>query len=65
MEKTTRIVGHFKETQILDQSGNPTSLQEGITITLKDSNITLEILIVPTQQKNLYIGHYTITIKEP
>jgi hypothetical protein len=65
MQKTTTLTGHLKETLILDQDGKPLPLTQGIHLTLKDNNLTIEIFFIPTQQKNTYIGHYTITQKEP
>jgi len=65
MQKTTTFTGTLKETLILDQDGKPLPLTQGINLTLKDQNTTIEILFIPTQKKNTYIGRYTITIKEP
>jgi len=61
MEKTTKIIGHFRDIMI----GDKLDLPKGVTLYLKDNNLTIEIIILPITPLKTYAGHYTITIKEP
>jgi len=65
MQKTTKIVGHFKDMQISDTENKPLTLPNPTTIILKDKNLTLELLLYNLPKETTYIGNYTITIKEP
>jgi len=69
VEKTTKIIGHFRDIIIVTTEGDKLDLPKGVTLHLKDNwkpnNLTLEITILPTTNTKTYTGHYTITIKEP
>jgi len=65
VEKTTKIIGHFRDIIIGNTEGDKLDLPEGITLYLKDENLTLEITILPIKNTTTYAGHYTITTKEP
>jgi len=69
MEKTTKITGHFRDIIIVTREGDKLDLPKGVNLHLKDhwkpNNLTLEITILPITNTKLYLGQYTITIKEP
>jgi len=65
MEKTTKIIGHFRDITIGTTEGDKLNLPKGVTLYLKDDNLTIEITILPIANRQTYAGHYTITIKEP
>jgi len=65
MEKTTKIIGHFRDIAIGNTEGDKLDLPEGITLYLKNDNLIIEIAILPIANTKTYAGHYNITIKEP
>lgn len=65
MEKITKLIGHFRDIIIGNREGDKLDLPEGVTLCLKDDNITIEIIILPITNTQTYTGHYNITIKEP
>jgi len=65
MEKTTKIIGHFRDIMIGNTEGDKLNLPKGVTLYLKDDNLTIEITILPIANGQTYTGHYNITFKEP
>jgi len=65
MEKTTKIIGHFRDIMIGNTEGDKLDLPKGVTLYLKDDNLIIEITMLPITNTKTYTGVYTITIKEP
>ena len=64
MQKTTTIIGQFKEATIINDSNRNYTLPHGITIILKDKTLNLQIYIHPSDGKNHNIGYYKIETKD-